>query len=318
MHSAGKAQHRLRTIPKSARQHPLSVRRFQADGLLLVCVAIWGLNFVVTKYALEHYFSPLAFAVPRYALAAGIFGAAVAVQARTNESHVTRRDRRLIVAVGVSLVAVNQLSFIYALDWTNASTVALLFGTMPMFTAILSKNRDNRHWLAAMLSVVGVALVAIGGAVGPSGNAAGILVGLIPPATFALYSIMLRPFVQRYSSIRVNALATGSAVLPLVGVTLATLGRQHWDTTSTSAWLLLAYSAVIAYALTNIIWFRLVAVAGAERVALYVNLQPFLGALFGVMILSEQLGRLQVTGGVAIAAGLVLARWRRPLTAPAE
>jgi drug/metabolite transporter (DMT)-like permease len=69
---------------------------------------------------------------------------------------------------------------------------------------------------------------------------------------------------------------------------------------------------------TSIVWFRLVAKAGTARVAMYVNLQPFLGAMFAVVLLSERLSALEVFGGAAIGASIALARWRRPLTAPAE
>jgi drug/metabolite transporter (DMT)-like permease len=41
------------------------------------------------------------------------------------------------------------------------------------------------------------------------------------------------------------------------------------------------------------------------------NLQPFLAALFAVVLLSEELTWLQVAGGLTIGLALVLAR-RRP------
>ena len=60
--------------------------------------------------------------------------------------------------------------------------------------------------------------------------------------------------------------------------------------------------------ITNVLWFTAIDRVGPSRASLYANLQPFLGALFALLLLSEQMTALQVVGGLAIAAGIVLAR----------
>ena len=49
---------------------------------------------------------------------------------------------------------------------------------------------------------------------------------------------------------------------------------------------------------------------------MFTNLQPFIAAVFALLVLSEHLGALQVAGGFVIAVGLGLGG-RRPLPAPA-
>lgn len=51
------------------------------------------------------------------------------------------------------------------------------------------------------------------------------------------------------------------------------------------------------------------------RASLYTNLQPFLAAIFALLVLSERLGAFEIAGGFVIAGGLLLGR-RRPLPAP--
>jgi drug/metabolite transporter (DMT)-like permease len=63
--------------------------------------------------------------------------------------------------------------------------------------------------------------------------------------------------------------------------------------------------------LTNFLWFTAIERVGPSRATLVTNLQPFLAALFAVALLSEELGWLQVVGGIAIGIALLLAR-RRP------
>jgi drug/metabolite transporter (DMT)-like permease len=57
---------------------------------------------------------------------------------------------------------------------------------------------------------------------------------------------------------------------------------------------------------------------GPARASVFANLQPFLAAVFSLLILSEPLTRLQVVGGIAIACGILISRPpRRMRAAPA-
>ena len=140
------------------------MRRPTADLLLLTTVALWALNFTVSKYILDHGFRPLAYSSIRYACAALIFAAiTLAVE---GSLRMGLRDLPIIVFCTATLFA-NQLSFVYALRFTTATTVALLFGTLPIFTALMARgtgieHMSTRFWLAALLSFAGVALVAAG------------------------------------------------------------------------------------------------------------------------------------------------------------
>jgi drug/metabolite transporter (DMT)-like permease len=59
-------------------------------------------------------------------------------------------------------------------------------------------------------------------------------------------------------------------------------------------------------------WFTAIDRVGAARSSLYANLQPFLGAFFALVVLSEEMGTLQFAGGFVIGAGILLARIARP------
>jgi drug/metabolite transporter (DMT)-like permease len=70
--------------------------------------------------------------------------------------------------------------------------------------------------------------------------------------------------------------------------------------------------------LTNLLWFTAIDEVGPSRASLFANLQPFLAAIVALVLLDERLTAVQVVGGLAIAAGIVLARERRPPLGPAE
>jgi drug/metabolite transporter (DMT)-like permease len=70
--------------------------------------------------------------------------------------------------------------------------------------------------------------------------------------------------------------------------------------------------------ITNVLWFRSLDRIGPSRATLATNLQPFVAAVFAVVLLSETLTAIQVAGGVLIAAGILVARRRGAPTVPGE
>ncbi|MFN8187131.1 MAG: DMT family transporter [Gaiellales bacterium] len=293
----------------------MRTRLGSADAMLLVTVLIWSLNFTVMKYALSHGFEPLAYAAMRFGVGSLVF--AGITLAREGSVRVGRREAVLLLgAIGVCLY-LNQIAFASALRLTTASTVALLFGTLPVFVGILGlalrvERARARHWTAAAVSFAGVALVAAGAGGGLSGDLGGILVGLVAPLTWAFYSVAVTPLMHRYSLYRISAVAGLGAIVPLLVTAGPQLVAEDWSEISTLAWTALAYSTVASFVLTNVLWFRAIHRIGANRASLYANLQPFVGALFAVILLSESLGPLQIAGGVVIGAGILLARPRQP------
>src|SRR5439155_6508509 len=121
--------------PKSLMGRVEQVRRPEAaDLMLLVTVVIWSLNFTVTKYVLNHGFKPLAYGGVRFGAAALLFTGVT--YARERSFRVRRPDVLHIVAAAIVGIFLNQVAFVYGTKLTTAATVALVFGTMPILTAL--------------------------------------------------------------------------------------------------------------------------------------------------------------------------------------
>jgi drug/metabolite transporter (DMT)-like permease len=294
------------------------VRRPTADLMLLATVSIWALNFTVSKYILEHGFRPLAYSSVRYGCAAAVFAAITLLLERS--LRISRRDLPLVL-FGVSVLFVNQLSFVYALRFTTATTVALLFGTLPIFTALFARasgleQLSRRFWIAAALSFGGVALVAIGSGGDVSGSVKGDLLAVLGAATWAAYSVVISPLMRRYSPFRLSAVFLLAVTVPLFAAGSGQLARQSFDFT-TLVWLAFAFVVLGPLVATNLLWFTSIDRVGPSRAALFANLQPLLAAIVALLVLSERITGLQVVGGLAIAGGIVLTSRRRPPAQPA-
>jgi drug/metabolite transporter (DMT)-like permease len=281
--------------------------------MLLATVLLWALNLSVTRYIVTHGLAPLSYATVRYGLAGLVFVGIALVAERT--LRIARRHLA-IVALGIVLLFLNQLSFVFALDITTASTIGLVLGAIPIFAGLFglvfgTERPTRRFWLAAGISAAGVALVATGSSGEVGHDLGGILLGLATAATWAAYSVTIGPLMRSYSPSRVSAIVVPGAFVCLALAGIPQTSDQSWDV-GWEIWPLLAFAVVGPLVVTNILWFRSIHRIGANRATLAANLEPFVAALLAVVLLSESLSLLQVLGGMLIAAGILIARRRAP------
>jgi drug/metabolite transporter (DMT)-like permease len=293
----------------------------RADVMLLVTVCLWGFNFTVTKYVLTHGFQPLAYSSVRYGGAALLFSGLTYRMEGTLS--LRRRDLPLLLAAAGVGVWLNQLTYMYAVKLTTATTVALILGSTPIFAALIARaaglERLSRiFWVASLVSFAGVALVAVGSGGGVSADVAGDVLAVATAATWAAYSVIVAPLMRRYSPYQISAVVLVLGWIPLVATAAPQLGSQNWGAVGWLDWVCLGYALLGPLVLTNILWFNAIARVGPSRATLFANLQPFVAAIFALAILSERITLLQVAGGVAIGAGILLCRGRRPRRAQPE
>src|SRR5437870_13563875 len=94
-------------------------RASPVDAMLFGAVLLWALNITVTKYMFEHGWLPLAYATIRYFVAIAIFW--IYTLWREGSFRIARADWEY---VGIAAVAIflNQLCFVYSLEFVKAST----------------------------------------------------------------------------------------------------------------------------------------------------------------------------------------------------
>jgi len=282
--------------------------------MLLATILLWALNLSVTKYILTHGFLPLPYATIRYAFAGAIFVGLTLYMERT-----LRVERRHlpVLALAAGTLWLNQLSFVFALDVTTASTIGLVLGAIPIFAALFglalgTERPTPRFWLAALVSAVGVGLVAAGSGGELASSLGGILLGLSTAATWAAYSVVVAPLMRTYSPSRMSAIVIPGAWIAIALSGLTQTSDQEWDLVW-EIWVLMVFATIGPLVLTNVLWFRSIHQIGANKATLAANLQPFVAAVLAVILLSEPLSWLQIAGGALIALGILAVRRRTPV-----
>lgn len=180
---------------------------------------------MVSTSALSSAASPASLAFLRYAIGLAILAvpAALATWPRYRP-----RDALAIALLGVAQFAVLILLLNHALARLPASTCALVFATMPLFTWCLAALTGReavspRRLTGLVLAVGGVTVLLIGsarpasslggagglGLLGGSGMAALLAATVVGAATSILYG----PYMRRYPALPTSGLAMAAAVL---------------------------------------------------------------------------------------------------------
>jgi drug/metabolite transporter (DMT)-like permease len=291
------------------------------DVMLIATIVIWAFNITVTKYILTHGFQPLAYGAIRYG-AAAILAVVVAVVLE-GTLRVSGRTSLALVGLASVFLLVNQVSFVYALKLGSATTVALILGMTPIFAAIISslvglEQLTGRFWVATLIGFAGVALVALGSGGDLSSDLGGDLLAIVLAISWAAYSVTIAPLMRTYSPYRISAVVLVIMCIPFVALSTPQIADQDYASLGALVWTGLAFAIVGPLFLTNILWFKSIAIVGPSRATLFANAQPFVAAIFAALILSERLHWLQIAGGLAILLGIVLERrWRRAAAAEA-
>jgi drug/metabolite transporter (DMT)-like permease len=279
------------------------------DLMLTGVVVLWALNVTLSKYILEHGFLPLAYSALRYGAASVIF---VSV---SRSIRLSRRQAYAVAGIAAALLYVNQITFVYSLRLTTASTVGLIFGATPIATVLiayaLGMERPSRRFaVATLVSLGGVALVAVGGGGGLSGDLGGDLLGLATACTWGAYSVAISVLMRDHSPLRVSAVVLPMMIVPVALTALPQLLRMDYGAVSAWVWAVFALAVLGPLVVTNFLWFTALERVGPSHATLFNNFQPFVAVLFAVVLLSESLTLVQIAGGVLIGFGVVLA-WRR-------
>jgi drug/metabolite transporter (DMT)-like permease len=290
------------------------VSRTLVAALYAMLVVIWSSTWVAIKIGLEDC-PPLLGAAIRFA-AAGLLLLAFAALRRQS----LRTDVRLAVVLALMPFALAYGLVYWGEQYIPSGMAAVLFGILPLYTALLGAVLLPDQPLRARL-VVGV-LVAIGGLalafaesidVGdPELAVLGAAALAIAPLGASIGNISLKLRAGELDAIVLNGWAMLGGGLLLLVVSAAS---ESWGDTAWSAETLgsIAYLAVVGSAVAFVGLTVLLRHITAQATSFLAMLLPFGALLFGAALYSEPVSGRAIGGAVLVAAGLLLAQAvRRP------
>jgi drug/metabolite transporter (DMT)-like permease len=289
-------------------------------GLLAALAAIWGGSYLLIKYALEDLSAPM-IVWARTALASLVLLVILRGAAREAFADVRRRPRSALMLAGFSVALPFTLITFGELEVPSGLT-AVLISPAALFVALfaplidVTERIDRRQAIGLGAGMLGVALVVGVESISSLGQFLGALAMIGAAASYAIGGFVVKKRYGRLTSIQTSFVSvTGAAVLtlPLAAVSAPT------EAPGARAVLALVVLGVVGTALAFIIFYRLIAEAGAGKASLVSYLAPGVALFYGALLLDEAITLAAVIGLALILGGVALAsRPRKPAPAPVE
>ncbi len=271
---------------------------------LLGASAIWGASFVLAKLAFHE------LTVPHVLLYRFIFAVLPFLPILlARGARPERRDLWLFALTGFLMVPVTFLLQFGGLMLTSATSTALLIGTGAPLLALAAVLFEGEHlgkrgWVAVAVSCLGVLMLV--GAPGAKGDWRGDLMVLGSMLIATVWVIMSKRLVGRYRALHATGWILLFGTLFLIPISLFWSGLPPVDISATT-WASLLALGLGCTTLAYVLWNWGVANAGAARAGVYLNLEPIVGALMGILLMGDPLSVGVVAGGalIVVAAGIV-------------
>jgi drug/metabolite transporter (DMT)-like permease len=267
---------------------------------LVTAGTLWGLTVPLSKLGLE-WLGPGWLTVARFALAAPI----VALLARRHLRAALTPGVAAAGALGYGGVILLQNA---GIERTSVGHAALVVGAVPVLVAVIAAALGRASggaagWAGALIALAGVGLVAGDG--GAGATLAGDLLVLASVAGAAGFMVAQPQLLAGRDPGAVTAVQLGSAALFALPVAAVTEGAPPAPAGAVpvAAVLALAIGGTLA-AFWLFAWGQ--AKLPAALASAFVNLEPLVGALSGVVAFGETVGPAQALGGLAILAGIAL------------
>lgn len=275
--------------------------RSWANASLALAGCLWGTGFLFGKIAFQE-MTVAENVTFRFAFASLIL---IPILVR-RRFRFRGNDFWMLLAISLIGVPIQFLMQFQGLKLTTVSHASLIVGTLPVLIAIssavlLHERLSFVEWAALLLSPLGVLLIALSSRhAGSAGGASlqGDLLVLLSMVASTIMILLTKRLIRKYDSLEITAwgLTIGSIMLLLWVEVFHPLRFSF----SGKAWAAAAAQGLLATAGTYLCWNWGLSRVPASRAGVFLNLEPLVGTVLGVLILHESLGPIAAVGGILI------------------
>lgn len=281
-------------------------------GIILVMLSalLWGsIGFFIQKMN-GFGFDSLQIAFLRLASAA-VFNMILLFCMQPHDFGIKVRDIPLFLGLGIGSVALMVCCYFLAIQMCALSTASILMYLSPIWVMLMSalffhEKITGRKIIALVFALAGCILVA--GVAQQTSSPLGIMLGILAGISYALYSILSRIALKRYTPFAVTAYAFLIAtvatifVVDIYDIIQKIVYIENAGTFILWTACLGIFTAVLPFLLYTIAlhWIE------ASHAAILATLEPVVNALVGVFLFHERLTLLSIIGMGCIISTVVI------------
>ena len=277
--------------------------------LALLTVIIWGTTFVATKVLLQHGLGPIDIMFYRFRLA--YFCLLVISHKRLWADN--WKDEGMLMLAGLTGGTLYFIAENTAIGISQASNVALLVCTTPIFTALLThfiykEPLRKNMMIGSIIALIGVGLVVFSGSVILKINPLGDFLSIMASLMWAVYCLILKPLGNRYPTVFITRKVFLYSILSLLVYFLFDPLCMQADVLLQPVVMYnLLFLGIVASMLCFIAWTTAVKALGPSHTANYIYIQPMSTLVLSSIILSEVITLTSLIGAACIIGGIYLA-----------
>jgi drug/metabolite transporter (DMT)-like permease len=285
-------------------------------------MVLWGVNFAFVKYLLGA-LGVGAFLFIRFLTMPLLAFLLLAIVFRRNMARTLpkREDLPRFAACGLVGHALHVGLVFWGINLSTAFSSALVLTSGPLFTlailVALGAERLRASQVAGtVLAMAGIVIFLSDKFAGGVAHAGfGDLLLLVAASFFSLYTVMVRPLVQRYGPLIVLAYTLAFGAPPMLALSLPSILAADLGRLTPMVWFGLFWAIVLSSVGGWMVWAWVNHVRGIARSAPLMYLPPPIAGVVAWLTLGEQFTWLKIAGAGITLAGVAWAQFGggRPL-----
>ena len=249
--------------------------------------ALYGASHVIAKGVMPAYLTPNVFILLRVTGATFLFWLLIFPKGNFK---IERKDVPLFALCGLFGVAINQLFFFHGLNLSSSINSGIIMTVNPILVLILSYFIINeritvRKSIGIFLGASGAILLTLAAGTGSGDSLLGDTFLFINAASYAVYLVIAKPLMQRYSPLKVITwvFTFGLIYVLVFPPTLMQIGSVNFSVIPESVWYKIIYVIVGVTFLTYLLTMYGLKHLSPSVSSAYIYLQPVLVIVFAIL-----------------------------------
>ncbi len=290
--------------------------------MLALSTSTWGSAFIAGKVAIES-FEPATVAFFRF-LGAAILLFPLMWYLERNIPKPTRKDWFLFAMLGLTGIALYNIFFFIASKHAPVIKSSLFIASNPVLIILLSaiflKEKISRNQILGLaLALLGVAFIITNGHLEvfiTMGFEPIDLILLGAVVCWALYSVIGRVVLKKYSSIVSTTYAVGFGTLFLLPFALMETTLSDIGASTLHAWVAIGHMSVFVTVVSFIMYYYGIQQIGAAKASIFINFMPISAVVLASVMLGEALTIPHLIGAFFVLGGVTISTYKRSAKAP--
>ncbi len=272
------------------------LRKFSNIYMLMTLAALfWAGAFIAGKFGLEE-LNPISLTTLRLSVSV-IFIIIINAADKFESLKINKKDIGHFVILALIGVVGYQVLFSTSLKYTTASNASIIVSLSPLITAFLAflfdyEKLNIQRVGVIILGIIGVIFTITNGSIGIITSLSfniGDIMMLIAATCLALYSVLAKTIVTKYTSLTITTYTLIISTLMLLPFSIRMGLSQDISKVTLNGWISVSYMAIFPTIIAYLIQQNSIKKIGSSQTEMFRNLVPIFSIALSVVFLGERI-----------------------------